>query len=282
MAAPPGAAARCPRCALRPAGGGAHCAACMAQPWAFCRTVAAFDYAPPADTLILMLKTRLRLSMAPVLAKLMAEAWRADGAGAAALAMGGLEFMVSGGRVSTAVTSTAEAWASGGATASVSAAAVSKAATPGAASPGAAAAVAASPVPAAAACASGAASSPAVASLPPGVLLVPIPASRASLRLRGLNPAAEIARSLAAELGLPRPVHLLVRRREAPRQATLGRGARQRGAVGLFECVRPVCGRHVAIVDDVMTTGSTANAAATALLAAGAGSVTVLVAARTP
>lgn len=200
----------------------------MAQPWAFCRTVAAFDYAPPADTLILMLKTRLRLSMAPVLGRLMAEALRAEECCAVAPAMGGLEIMAS--------------------TAS----------------------------------ASGADSSQVDASLPPGVLLVPIPASRASLRLRGLNPAAEIARSLAAELGLSRPVHLLVRRRETPRQATLGRGARQRGAVGLFECVRPVCGRHVAIVDDVMTTGSTANAAATALLAAGAGSVTVLVAARTP
>lgn len=200
MAPPQGAAARCPQCALRLAGGGAHCTACLAQPRAFCRTVAAFDYAPPADILVLMLKTRLRLSMAPVLARLIADALRADGAGL----------------------------------------------------------------------------------FPAGVLLVPIPASRASLRARGMNPAAEIARSLAAELGLPRPRHLLARRREAPRQATLGRRARQQGAADLFECVRPIGGCHVAIVDDVMTTGSTAQAAAAALLAAGAASVTVLVAARTP
>ncbi|MEN4920794.1 ComF family protein [Achromobacter spanius] len=198
LAAPPGASPRCPRCALRPAGGGTHCAACMAQSWAFSRTVAAFDYAPPADTLILMLKTRLRLSLAPVLARLMAEALRAGGP------------------------------------------------------------------------------------LPADVLLVPVPASRASLRLRGMNPAAEIARSLSAELGAPEPRYLLRRRRESPRQATLGRDARQRGAAGLFLCAEPVHGRHVALVDDVMTTGSTVNAAAAALLQAGAASVTALVAARTP
>lgn len=197
-AAPPGAPPRCPRCALRLQAGASHCAPCMAGPRAFSLTLAAFDYAPPADTLILMLKTQLRLSMAPVLARLMAAAVRA-------------------GRP-----------------------------------------------------------------LPPGLLLVPIPASRASLRQRGMNPAAEIARSLAAELALPMPRHVLARRRETPRQATLGRRARQRGAAGLFRCVGQVRGRHVAVVDDVMTTGSTVDAAAAALLGAGAASVMVLVAARTP
>ncbi|MFD4835914.1 ComF family protein [Achromobacter sp. NPDC058515] len=197
-AAPPGAPLRCSRCALRPPAGVPHCAACLGEARAFTRALAAFDYEPPADTLILMLKTQLRLSMAPVLARLMAAAVRAD------------------------------------------------------------------------------------APLPADVLLVPIPASRASLRQRGMNPAAEIARSLAAELNLPAPRHVLARRRETPRQATLGRRARQRGAAGLFLCAGRVQGRHVAVVDDVMTTCSTANAAAVALLAAGAASVTVLVAARTP
>lgn len=203
LAGPAGASARCPRCALRLQGGGQHCAACLAQPQAFSRTIAAFDYAPPGDALVLMLKTQLRLSMAPVLARLMAQALR------------------------------------------------EAAAQPG-------------------------------AYLPPDLLLVPIPASRASLCQRGMNPAAEIARSLAAELALPAPRLLLARRRETPRQATLGRRARQRGAVGLFVCTGPIRGRHVAVVDDVMTTGSTVGAAATALIAAGAASVTVLVAARTP
>ncbi|WP_338077650.1 ComF family protein [Achromobacter mucicolens] len=206
LAGPPGASARCPQCALRLKGGGQHCAACLAAPRPFSRTVAAFDYAPPGDTLILMLKTQLRLSMAPVLARLMAQAFKA---------------------------------------------------ADGAASPGAGA-------------------------WPSDLLLVPIPASRASLRQRGMNPAAEIARSLAAELSLPAPRLVLARRRETPRQATLDRRARQRGAAGLFTCTGAVLDRHVAVVDDVMTTGSTAGAAAAALMAAGAASVTVLVAARTP
>ncbi len=232
-----------------------HCTACMAQARAFSRTVAAFDYAPPADTLILMLKTRLRLSMAPVLARLMAEALRAEAAGLAETA----------GLAEAAGFAQAAGVAQAVGVAAVGSAAVSAGASGGSVARGVVSA----------------ASAPAT-SLPPGVLLVPIPASRASLRLRGMNPAAEIACSLAAELGLPRPRHALARRRETPRQATLGRRARQQGAVGLFVCVQPVRGHHVAVVDDVMTTGSTANAAAAALLAAGAASVTVLVAARTP
>lgn len=118
--------------------------------------------------------------------------------------------------------------------------------------------------------------------LPVGSLLVPVPAGRASLRLRGMNPAGEIARSLAAQLALPLARGALRRRRETPRQTSLGRRARQQGATDLFLASSRVLGRHVAVVDDVMTTGSTAQAAASALLAAGAASVTILVAARTP
>ncbi|SSW61801.1 ComF family protein [Achromobacter agilis] len=198
LAAEPGAPPRCPRCALRLVRGTACCAACLGVPRSFARTVAAFDYQPPADALILMLKAQRRLSMAPVLARLIAAAIARDGP------------------------------------------------------------------------------------LPPDVLLVPVPAGRASLRRRGMNPAAEIARGLAAELALPLGRGVLLRRREAPRQTGKNRQARRRGAVGLFACAGGVQGRHVAVVDDVMTTGSTADAAAGALLAAGAAGVTVLVAARTP
>lgn len=225
LAGPPGGLARCPRCALRLQGSGQHCAACLAEPQAFSRTVAAFDYAPPGDALVLMLKTQLRISMAPVLARMMAQAVREAAAQTGAQAVG-----IPGSSVSGATAECRHC----------------------------------------------------IAVLPPDLLLVPIPASRASLRQRGMNPAAEIARSLAAELALPPPRLLLARRRETPRQATLGRRARQRGAAGLFVCTGPVRGRHVAVVDDVMTTGSTVGAAATALMAAGAASVIVLVAARTP
>lgn len=69
---------RCPRCALRLGPDALHCAACLARPPAFVRTIAAFDYEPPADTLIRQLKTQLRLSAAPVLARLLAHAVWSD------------------------------------------------------------------------------------------------------------------------------------------------------------------------------------------------------------
>jgi len=113
--------------------------------------------------------------------------------------------------------------------------------------------------------------------------LVPIPASRASLRRRGFNPAGELAAALAGRLQTRLLRTALRRRREdGARQAALGRRARQAAAHELYRCVRPLAGLHVGLVDDVMTTGSTADAAARALLAAGAARVTVLVAARTP
>jgi len=115
-----------------------------------------------------------------------------------------------------------------------------------------------------------------------GTLLVPIPSSDASLRKRGFNPAAELARGLGAFLGHPVRRDILRRVREGARQATRHRVARLHAAQGLFVCERVLTGVPIALVDDVMTTGSTVNAAAQALLRAGASDVTVLVAARTP
>ncbi|MVW79336.1 ComF family protein [Bordetella sp. 02P26C-1] len=113
-------------------------------------------------------------------------------------------------------------------------------------------------------------------------VLVPIPSSAASLRRRGFNPAGELAASLGAELHLPVRRDVLRRRREGPRQAYSGRAARHLAAQGLFETVGRLEGWSVGLVDDVMTTGATVNAASAALLRAGAARVVVLVAARTP
>lgn len=115
-----------------------------------------------------------------------------------------------------------------------------------------------------------------------GTILVPIPSSDASLRRRGFNPAAELAASLGARLQLPVRRGALRRVREGPRQASSNRLTRQRAAEGLFDCTTSLTGLSVGLVDDVMTTGSTVNAATHALLRAGALDVTVLVAARTP
>jgi ComF family protein len=119
------------------------------------------------------------------------------------------------------------------------------------------------------------------AGLPRHTILVPVPSSRASIRRRGFNPAAEVARALARRLGLACRPSLLRRVREGERQASLPRAGRILNAQGLYACATRVDGCDIAIVDDVLTTGSTAHAIAQAFRRAGAASVCVVVLART-
>jgi predicted amidophosphoribosyltransferase len=103
------------------------------------------------------------------------------------------------------------------------------------------------------------------------------------LKQRGFNPAGELARSVSRRLELRLLRGVLRRSHESvARQASLTRREREAAALDAYVCTRRLDGLRIALVDDVMTTGSTADAAARALLAAGAASVTVWVAARTP
>jgi len=117
---------------------------------------------------------------------------------------------------------------------------------------------------------------------PPPDLLLPVPLSADRLRERGFNQAWELARRLGPEAD----PSLLLRVKNTAHQLALPeakRAANVRGAFSL-DPRRPavVAGRHVAIVDDVMTTGATAREITTVLRAAGAASVRVWVVARTP
>ncbi|GAB2890457.1 ComF family protein [Paralcaligenes sp. KSB-10] len=118
--------------------------------------------------------------------------------------------------------------------------------------------------------------------LPEHTIMVPVPASRASLRRRGFNPAAEIARGLAPRLSFALRPELLVRAREGVRQTGLSRAGRIAGVERLYECPYRVEDAVIAVVDDVLTTGSTLDSIAREFKEAGAASVIGLVVARTP
>lgn len=97
--------------------------------------------------------------------------------------------------------------------------------------------------------------------------LVPVPLSPARLRERGFNQAGLLARALAERTGW-RFAPVLERRRTGRRQARLGRRERTRNVEGLFRAGERLPGAAI-LVDDVVTTGSTAAACAAALARAG-------------
>ena len=113
--------------------------------------------------------------------------------------------------------------------------------------------------------------------------LIPVPLHRARLRHRGFDQALEIARPLGRALALPVLDGALVRTRLTREQSTLSAVARRRNLKDAF-IARPKLPlpAHVAIVDDVMTTGATLRAAAIALRRAGVERVDAWVAARVP
>lgn len=113
-------------------------------------------------------------------------------------------------------------------------------------------------------------------------LLVPVPLHAARLRERGYNQALEIARVVARRLAIPLDAHLLVRTRATAPQSDLPIAGRRKNVKGAFAVRGKNClaGQHVALLDDVMTTGNTVHAAARALRKAGAREVDVWVVAR--
>jgi len=106
--------------------------------------------------------------------------------------------------------------------------------------------------------------------------LVPVPLSARRLRERGYNQAALLARGLADLTGAPYQPHLLRRTRHTVSQVGLTASERRDNVQGAFEASRQAAQRHVLLIDDVCTTGSTLEACAQALKRAGAKSVKAL------
>lgn len=110
--------------------------------------------------------------------------------------------------------------------------------------------------------------------------VVPMPLHPARLRERGCNHATEIARSVTRRLGLPLDPESCRRIRDTPPQMGLGHDARRRNLRGAFACSTDLGGERIAVVDDVMTTGTSLDELAAALKRAGAAEVDCWVVAR--
>ncbi len=117
-------------------------------------------------------------------------------------------------------------------------------------------------------------------------LVLPVPLHTARLAERGYNQAWELARRCGAALGLPARADLLQRAVPTAHQAELPRSQRLANLRAAFLVGSlsgaTITGRRIALVDDVMTTGATAEQCTQALLRAGAADVQVWVLTRTP
>lgn len=189
---------RCMVCAL-PVKGSQICGACLANPPAFDRSVAALEYAFPVDALLQRLKYGANLAIARVLADLLVAHMAPPVADTVALP----DF------------------------------------------------------------------------------IVPMPLHSGRLRERGFNQALELARRVSKKTGIALLPDACQRIRDTPSQTGLPWKEREQNIRGAFTCEVELDGKHVAILDDVMTTGATLNELAKVLCKRGATQVSGWVVART-
>ncbi len=111
-------------------------------------------------------------------------------------------------------------------------------------------------------------------------LLVPVPLHRWRIWRRGYNQSALIASALARRSGMRAELNLLERTKSTPSLRGLGRRDRALAVRGAFKVAADrkaeLAGRRVVLIDDVYTSGATANACARALKRAGAAEVNIL------
>ncbi|CAN5893042.1 ComF family protein [soil metagenome] len=117
-------------------------------------------------------------------------------------------------------------------------------------------------------------------------ILCAVPLGPVRLSERGFNQSLEIAKLLAAQLGISIEAELLHRVRETARQSSLHPDDRQKNVRHAFslneQAIQRIQGKHIGVIDDVMTTGTTLHEIATLLKRFGAARVSNYVVARTP
>lgn len=122
---------------------------------------------------------------------------------------------------------------------------------------------------------------PAIQAEPLPDVIVAMPLSTERLRERGFNQSLEVARLIGARIGVRVDAELCVRVRHSEAQSALPFKRRAGNIKGAFVCMSDLVGQSVAVVDDVLTTGSTLNELARVLKQCGATRVTGWMAART-
>jgi len=110
--------------------------------------------------------------------------------------------------------------------------------------------------------------------------IIPIPLHKNRYRQRGFNQSSEIAKRVSQHLDLSLMTDRCIRHRNTPHQIGLKNKQRRENISNAFSIVKPIDYQHVAILDDVMTTGATANEMAKLLKTVGVKRVDVWVCAR--
>lgn len=114
-----------------------------------------------------------------------------------------------------------------------------------------------------------------------GEIAVFVPMTEGEKKKRGFNQSELLAEDVAARLNMPL-LPALVKKKATGEQKSLDKKERQKNLEGAFECVfKEVKGRRILLIDDIFTTGATANECARTLVKAGAKEVSVLTAAIT-
>lgn len=96
-------------------------------------------------------------------------------------------------------------------------------------------------------------------SKPTPELLIPVPLHRKRQRQRGFNQALEIARPVSKALQIPIDIHSCIRVKSTQAQSELPAKKRRYNIKNAFQICHDIGAKHVAIIDDVVTTGSTVN-----------------------
>ena len=107
-------------------------------------------------------------------------------------------------------------------------------------------------------------------------VIVPVPLHKSKLRVRGYNQSEVLARGMADVLGVNIDVDSVIRIKKSETQTKKDRAERWQNVSGIFEVTNDsLQGKHVLLIDDVITTGATLEACGQTILAAGAPSLSV-------